>query len=103
MDREILLCLIGALTGSGVMAVVQTILQRRWAKEDKQSAVVNALKVLMIDRIRYVGGCHIKAQGITLEDKETLKEMHLAYKALGGNGHLDTIMTEVEKLPLLPS
>lgn len=100
MDKEILLCLIGALTGSGVMAVVQTILQRRWAKEDKQSAVVNALKVLMIDRVRYVGGGHIRAHGITLEDKETLIDMYKAYKELGGNGHLDTIMEEVDKLPI---
>ena len=33
-------------------------------------------------------------------DKETLQDMHRAYKALGGNGHLDTAMEAVEKLPI---
>jgi len=99
---ELLLCVISALTGSGVMAVVLAILQRRWDKQDKTDAIVNGLKVLMIDRVRYVGNCYIKEKQITVGDKETLKEMHKAYKALGGNGHLDTIMEEVDRLPTLP-
>lgn len=99
---ELFMCVLSALTGSGVMAVVLAVLQRRWAKQDKTDAIVNGLKVLMIDRVRYVGNTHIKAQGITMSDKETLKEMHLAYKALGGNGHLDTVMAEVDRLPILP-
>ena len=92
---------LGFLGGAGVTSVILAILQRKWAKEDKQSAVVNALKVLMVDRVRYVGGQHIKAKGITLDDKETLLEMHQAYKQLGGNGHLDMIMNEVSRLPII--
>ena len=63
---------------------------------------MNGLKVLMIDRVRYVGNCYIKEQQITMSDKETIKEMHNAYRKLGGNGHLDAIMAEVEKLPVMP-
>ena len=33
-------------------------------------------------------------------DKETLQEMYGAYKALGGNGHLETVMHEVDRLPV---
>ena len=31
---------------------------------------------------------------------KNLIEMYKAYKALGGNGHLDPVMEEVERLPI---
>ena len=55
----------------------------------------------MVDRVRYLGRSYIQRGEITLEDKETLQEMYTAYKALGGNGHLKTIMTTVDKLPVV--
>ena len=88
------------LGSSGLTALILAVLQRRWAKEDKQDAIVNGLKVLMVDRVRYLASCHIKHGNITLEDKETLEDMHQAYKALGGNGHLATAMAAVEQLPI---
>lgn len=82
-------------------ALILALLQRKWAKDDKRDAMVEALKVLMIDRVRYLGQCYVDRGEIALADKETLAEMHRAYKALGGNGHLDMIMDEVEALPLV--
>ena len=55
----------------------------------------------MIDRVRYLGGEYIARQEITLEDKENLRDMYAAYKALGGNGHLETVMAEVDRLPVV--
>lgn len=98
---EVFQLVVGAATGSGVTAVILALLQRKWSKDDKQDAMVDALKVLMIDRVRYLGQCYVARGEITLADKETLEEMHRAYKALGGNGHLNTIMDEVEDLPLV--
>ena len=85
---------------SGLTALLLAVLQRRWAKEDKQDAIVNGLKVLTVDRVRYLARGYIQDGDITLEDKETLQDMHRAYKALGGNGHLDTAMAAVEQLPI---
>ena len=81
-------------------AIAQAILQRRWAKSDKQDALVAGLKVLTVDRVRYLGRCYILDGKISLEDRENLEDMYRAYKGLGGNGHLETIMAEVRKLPL---
>lgn len=92
---------VGAVTGSGVTAIILALLQRKWNKDDKKDAMVEALKVLMVDRVRYLGQCYVTQGEITLEDRETLDEMYQAYKSLGGNGHLDIIMTEVEGLPLV--
>ena len=99
---EILSLVIAALTGSGFTGIILAFLQRRWANQDKTDAIVNALKVLMVDRVRYVGNSYIKDQQITMSDKEHLKEMHGAYKKLGGNGRLDPVMSEVDKLPVVP-
>lgn len=101
---EILIGVLGAGIGSGIMAIVLACLNRKWAKADKHDekldAVVAGLKVLTIDRVRYLGKGYISDKGITLDDKENLEEMYRAYKALGGNGHLETVMGEVERLPV---
>ena len=54
----------------------------------------------MIDRVRCLGKGYIKDGEISLSDKEDLVSMYNAYKALGGNGHLNTVMREVESLPV---
>ena len=83
------------------MSILQAYLHRRWAKQDKRDAIVTTLKVLTVDRIRHLGKSYLSEQEISLEDKETLKEMFQAYKSLGGNGDLDTIMEEVSRLPVV--
>lgn len=97
---EIVQIVISAVTGSGVTAIILALLQRKWARDDKSDAIVEALKVLMVDRVRHLGQAYISAGSVSLSDKEALEEMHRAYKALGGNGHLNTIMAEVDDLPL---
>lgn len=110
--NEIIIALIAALTGSGVSSIIVVLLQRKWAKQDKHDervdainervdALVDANKVQMIDRVRWLGRGYIEAGEIRLEDKENLKAMHAAYKRLGGNGHLDTIMDEVNHLKVV--
>lgn len=101
----LIIALIGALTGSGVCGVVIAVLQRKWSKEDKHDervdALVTANKVLMIDKVRSLGKKYIAEGEIHLEDKENLQEMYAAYKALGGNGHLDMVMSEVNHLKVI--
>lgn len=102
---ETVVTIILAVLGStGVSTIVVACLNRHWQKKDKGDAridaLVNAQKVTMIDRVRWLGSHYINDGEISLEDKENLQAMHDAYKALGGNGHLDTVMKEVEKLPI---
>ena len=112
MSGGIILTILGLCLGSsGVSGLVVACLQRHWAKRYKQGqerdqkdenryAIVAAIKVLTLDRVKHLAKCHIKDGYIDLGDKETLQDMHRAYKALGGNGHLDTAMAAVEKLPI---
>lgn len=103
--ESMIVALIGAVTGSGVSSIVLAFLQRKWAKQDKQDERVDALvaanKVLMIDKVRHLGKSYIADGEIHFEDKENLQEMYTAYKRLGGNGHLDLIMAEVNHLKVI--
>ena len=114
----IVVAVIGSSAIGSLVTLLSDSIKRRWKKQDdgvkitperidkmerNLEAVVKAQKVITTDRIRYLGLCYIGAKGITLEEKETLHEMHDAYEGLGGNGHLDTVMREVDKLPVVKS
>lgn len=102
---EILSVVLSSGIVAGIMSILLAWLQRKWnkedAKDDRLEALVTAQKVLMVDRVRYMGSRYIEAGEISLEDKETLKDMYSAYKALGGNGHLETIMSEIDRLHVI--
>lgn len=128
---NVLVTILGAGIGSGLMAILLAWLQHRWKKADEKEAkeeagteaaiselkneihalaekvdeakqttdnVVFAQKVITMERVRYLATCFISAKKIDIENKETMRNMHKAYKALGGNGDLDTVMEEIEKL-----
>ncbi|MDY3015527.1 MAG: hypothetical protein SOR61_10240, partial [Evtepia sp.] len=61
---------------------------------------VTGLKVLMTYRVRRNVERCVDRGNVSLDEKEDVKEMFQAYKALGGNGHLDTAMAEVDRLPI---
>ena len=101
---EFIKALLSGSVGAGLMAIIMAALQRHWKKKDDKegaiAALVEAQKVLMIDRVRHLGNRYISERSISLDDKETLQDMFMSYRKLGGNGHLDTIMAEVNKLPI---
>ena len=103
--KTVLLCVLGGGVGSGLMSILQAYLNRRWGKADKEDdrimALVEASKVTMVDRVTYLGKKHIAEGHISLSEKNNLEEMHRAYKALGGNGHLDTVMEEIGRLKVV--
>lgn len=99
MIWQILLAVVGS---SGVASVVVACLQRHWQKTDKEDGRIDALvvaqKVMITDRVMTLGREYIKQGFITLGDKENIRAMYNAYKALGGNGNLETIMSEIDRL-----
>ena len=102
---ELLQIILSSGIWAGVMAILLAWFQRKWKRQDDRDdrldALMEAQKVLMVDRVRYLGGRYIREGRVTLEDKETLQEMYAAYRTLGGNGHLNTIMDEVARLPVV--
>ena len=97
--------IVAIVSSTGLSTIIVACLQRRWSKKDREDsridALVTAQKVTMVDRVRWLGSKYISDKQIHLEDKENLQAMYDAYKALGGNGHLTTVMQEVDRLPVV--
>ena len=74
--------------------------ERIKALEDKVTGLSIGQKSILHDRIKWLGMGYIAAHCIDIDDRRDLIEMHKAYHANGGNGNLDMLMEEVEKLPL---
>ena len=69
--------------------------------EEKVDALVEASRYILYDRIRYLGQCYIDEREIDFDDRRILNKMHESYhNGLDGNGDLDTLMEEVNHLPL---
>ena len=91
----------GFVTGGGLATIAIALLNRKWAKDDKHDALVAAQKLIMLDHYRVAAHKYIDAGSITLEEKLFMNEVFVAYKALGGNGHLDAMRAVVDKLPVV--
>lgn len=126
---EIIIGILGAGIGGGIMAIVQLCLKRKWEKEDKKEAksesigaivkrldqmdtkldavstdvghVKIAEKAILSDRIKWLGTSYLEANEIEFEDRRNLHDLHDAYhNHCGGNGDYDILMREIDALPL---
>lgn len=102
---EMLLTLVSVSLGSsGLSAIIVALINNRYSRKSKADAkldaIIEANKVFMIDRIRYIGESYINRGSITLDEKENVMRLYAAYKGLNGNGDLDTVMAEINKLPI---
>ena len=67
--------------------------------QDTVNALIVADRTILYDRIKHLAKSYIKRGWISVEEYEDLKRMHNVYHdELGGNGFLDAIMEEVNKL-----
>lgn len=125
--NEVLLCLLSGGVAAAVIKAAESLitwkLNRKAAQEDKEDnkkelalkneqAVVEQLKtevaslrlgerVILRDRIRYLGRVYVKSGEIDFDDRQDLVDMHSVYHTeLGGNGNLDGLMKDVMDLPL---
>lgn len=99
---------LSAIIGGVITQIGEGIRQKRKRKFDKDDgqnkdvmALKNGLKWVLYDRIRYMGQHYINEGEVDFDDRRILNEMHKSYhEGLGGNGDLDTLMSEVNRLPL---
>lgn len=107
-----IICAMITATASIVCAFAAAALKRREKHESKRAeaektrdakilALCESQKIVMLDRIRYLGQKYIEAGEIDFDDRRILNAMHDSYhNGLGGNGDADVVMQEVNKLPL---
>ncbi len=99
---------VAAVIGGLITQLGESIRQKRkrkYEKDDGKNKDIQALKVglkwVIYDRIRFLGQNYISAGRVDFDDRRILNEMHTCYHdGLGGNGDLDNLMGEVNRLPL---
>ena len=64
-------------------------------------AVQTGIKCMLRDRIIHCHEKYIPLLYCPLPVRESIEDMHTAYKALGGNGAIDHIVTEMNELPTI--
>ncbi len=61
-------------------------------------ALKDGQKVILLDRILYLGRAYIHENEVDADDRRRLIAMHDVYHQLGGNGDADLIMNAVKAL-----
>lgn len=65
------------------------------------AAVAKAERVVLLDRILYLGQSYIDKGEISYDDRKRFHDMHSCYHTdLGGNGDADLVVEGVDELPL---
>lgn len=96
---------VGAAIISGITGYILARQQHMYNRSDHETDDIKALKTamryIMLDRIRELGGRYINEGSIDFDDRRLLNEMHNSYhNGLGGNGDLDVLMAAINNLPL---
>lgn len=69
--------------------------------KDSDKAQSEALRLILLDRVLYLGKGYIDKGEITYDDRRRFHAMHKCYHSgLGGNGDADLIVEGVDALPL---
>lgn len=68
--------------------------------EDRLGGLERAQKITMHERIKRLAAKYCEAGKISFDDYEIIKQMHQIYhNDLHGNGFLDAVMEDVDRLP----
>lgn len=110
-----LITLILAGTAGGAIVklidnVIQWLLSRKAKKQDTETLSMQQLsekvltieegqRVILHDRIKYLARCYIEEGEVDYDDFKDLKDMHKAYRNLGGE-NLVRPMEDVSKLKM---
>lgn len=100
MDKTIVIAIISSGALSTLISGFFSLWQTRRKKAD---GVRDGIKILLYDRIKYLGKEYLERGYVTTEELEDLTTMHDIYhdpEGLNGNGFLDALMNNVSKLPL---
>ncbi len=86
---------------TGLSFLVRRLFQEAKTSRKATSAVQTGIRCMLRDRIIHSYENYVRLGCCPLSVRESLEEMHVAYKALGGNGAVDHIVAEMNELPTI--
>lgn len=101
MSDTVLAALIGGIFSGGVLGLIQFLIARHDKKKREASVEIKALRYMMLYITQERGKELLQAGEATLEEKRALHKWYeLYHDGLGGNGDLENLMHEVDKLKI---
>ena len=100
--KDLILTLAVAIIGSGALsALIAGLFTRKAEKKRRNGGLISGVRMILYERIKYLGRHYIERGFIEADELEDLIEMHNTYHdELEGNGFLDKLMADVKKLPI---
>jgi hypothetical protein len=86
---------------TGLSFLVRRLFREAKTTRKTTSAVQTGIRCMLRDRIIHSYENYIQLGYCPLPVRENTEEMHVAYKALGGNGAVDHIVAEMNELPTI--
>lgn len=101
MSEQIIIAILGSSSITALITtIITTITNIRMTRNTQIKRLEQSERILMKDRIKHLARAYINRGWVTTEELEDLHEMHNCYHDLGGNGFLDTIMGNVNRLAI---
>ena len=106
---EIIIAVLGGSALSALITQVGNYISDRRKRKDtvedrtegKDAALKQGMKLLLADKLQYLGLRYIAEGEIAFTNRKMLNEMHSVYhNGLGGNGDFDDLMEELNELPI---
>lgn len=97
MDNSFWGSIIIALISSGTVAAIVSAVQKRIINGDPKNL---ALRLLLQDKLTFLMEREIGKGYTTRETHKIIHEMYVSYKSLGGNGDMEWLKGEYDKIPL---
>lgn len=92
-----------AIISSGALSTLITGLFTVWkSRKEREDGVTAGVRILLYDRVKFLGKKYLEKGMVTAEELEDLVEMHHIYHSMGGNGFLDSIMDSVKHMQIIP-
>jgi Sec7-like guanine-nucleotide exchange factor len=87
-----------SLSSGTVAALVGAVAARKAKYRDADQSLITAVRLLLQDRIEYLGLSYIALKSIPHSKKEFLRIAHKCFRGLGGGDELNSIMDDVNEL-----
>lgn len=99
----ILLTAIISSIGSVLVNDAVAYLKNRNSEESlSEQATRQAVKLMLMDKTRYLTKCAVRDKGITISQRALILQMVDTAHALGANGEMTACANEVNSLPTIP-
>ena len=96
MTQEVLIAIISSGAAVTVLNFILGLV-KDWY--DRKNGLRAAMRILLDDRLTWLGEKYLKEGWISLENLKIYTKMHQSYKSLGGNGYHKNHMEKLDELP----